>query len=118
MIDCGVILLSGIPCSGKTTLSKILKTIFTARLKTNCRIISPDKIERLLMRFTGKTSFDPELWKLARKTAIKLLENILALKFSHFNLLIFDDNNHYSSMRNQIKLICQKCPFLSFFSFI
>ncbi|TNV74997.1 hypothetical protein FGO68_gene16181 [Halteria grandinella] len=86
-----IVLLVGIPASGKTHLSQQLDDSF----KNQVRLIEYDMIERELL--DGQTGFDASIWQKARQIAYEKCRQ--AIDTDKTQLVILDDNFYYKSMR-------------------
>lgn len=92
-----LIILVGLPASGKSTLASKLKKILESNFQKKVKIIDPDKIR--VNTFTD--SFDFRNEPQVRKKNIKLVIKHLIKG----DIVISDDLNYYSSMRHDLKLI-------------
>jgi len=110
-----IILLIGLPGSGKTTFCKEfiekMPKILTAK---NLQIshIELDLVENSLKKEKPKKTenFDSEIWKNSRDFAIQNTEDIIKkAKLEQLcNIILVDDNFYYESMRKPYIHLCQK----------
>lgn len=92
-----LIVLVGLPASGKSTFAIKLKKILESNFQKKVKIIDPDKIR--INSFSD--SFDFRNEAKVRKKNIKLVKKYL----TKGDIVISDDLNYYSSMRHDLKLI-------------
>jgi len=106
-----LVCLAGLPASGKTTLAHVLKKKLEAKLeKFKVKIIDPDIIRASLT--SGQ--FDPSKEQIVRQRNLKQIEQALHEGF----IVISDDLNYYSSMRHDLKEICEKAGLFLFIIYI
>lgn len=94
-----LLILSGLPSSGKSTFAKEIKKIVEDHSRRTVKIVDPDVIRTEL-----SPRFDFRLEKKVRKKHLELVENSL----KNGIITISDDLNYYSSMRHQLKEIAEK----------
>ena len=93
-----VILLGGLPASGKTTLARQLMDYYSP-----CAVhLEYDDIEDSLASATSVDDDRLEAWNRARQVALKQLEEGLQEKVSIPRIFLVDDNFHLRGMRKQI----------------
>jgi O-phosphoseryl-tRNA(Sec) kinase len=92
-----LIILVGLPASGKSTFAFKLKEILEPKFQIRVKIIDPDKIREKAF----PNSFDFKNEPRIRKKNIKLIKKNLRKG----EIVISDDLNYYSSMRHDLKLI-------------
>lgn len=92
-------ILTGLPASGKSTLSNLLKNLLEEKEKFKIKIIDPDNIRKKLMG----NEFKPELEKEVRKANLKNVRKYL----KEGAIVISDDLNYYTSMRHDLKEIAE-----------
>lgn len=125
-----VVLLCGLPASGKSTLAHWLLTSCQDS-KTTVHHIEYDAVEGTLLeeKMANLTSqkpsgqeerwndeFSREIWKQSRSHSLELLKKRLDLhatktttQHNKQQLIIMDDNFHLRSMRREVFRICQEC---------
>ena len=93
-----LICLTGLPASGKSTFSNILKKKLSVIFKnTKIIIIDPDIIRKSLTN----NEFDPNKETIVRDKNLREISNAL----SNGEIVISDDLNYYTSMRHDLKKI-------------
>ncbi|MFW9929830.1 MAG: AAA family ATPase [Candidatus Thorarchaeota archaeon] len=101
-----LIILCGLPASGKSTFARNLKS-YLSKMNSNqdVIIIDPDKIRNEL--YSG--TFDPRKENLVKKKNLTKIQK--ALKKGY--IVISDDLNYYTSMRHDLKEVAErlKVPF-------
>ncbi|KAF4662302.1 hypothetical protein FOL47_006324 [Perkinsus chesapeaki] len=92
-----VVILCGLPASGKSTLSEKLKS-----QRADTYLIEYDAIGRRLLRENGwgEQEFDPGLWREGRRVALQ--EMALVLRRSEGITVVMDDNQFLRSMRKSV----------------
>jgi tRNA uridine 5-carbamoylmethylation protein Kti12 len=97
-----LIILAGIPCSGKTELATILakELEFSHCLPTV--VVDPDKIRGMIPALSEH--FDPQRESLVNSIALDIIEKSLRKK----NIVISDDMNYYESARHRLVQIAKK----------
>ncbi|KAK9817333.1 hypothetical protein WJX74_010665 [Apatococcus lobatus] len=98
-----LLLLCGLPASGKSTLSRALQDFCSQQEQhTRCQVLSTDNAQAEL---SGGEDFNAKLWKAARRGVLQQTECLLRTAFgaaTHTRLLlIVDDNMQYRSMRRE-----------------
>ncbi len=95
-----LICLVGLPASGKTTFANKIKTIIEKGFNNfKVKIIDPDLIRESL----NPDKFDYKMEQKVRKKNLKAIKNALEDGY----IVISDDLNYYSSMRNDLKKISE-----------
>ena len=94
-----LIILVGLPASGKSTFAFKLKEIFESNFQKKVKIIDPDVIRDK----TFPNSFDFKNEPKIREKNIQLVKKHL----TKGEIVISDDLNYYSSMRHDLKLIAE-----------
>jgi len=94
-----LIILTGIPASGKSSLAKELKRLLELE-NESIEIVDSDEIRRK----TYITNFDPSLESFIREESLVNINNHLKAG-KH---VISDDINYYQSMRHELKEIARK----------
>lgn len=106
-----LICLTGLPASGKSTFAyKLKKRILNYQTKYEVIIIDPDKIREFLYN----SLFSPEKEQIVRKKNLEKIEQIL----KENKIVISDDINYYSSMRHDLKEICERLNLKFYIIFI
>ena len=105
-----LIILVGLPASGKTTFAFMLKETLEQITPYKVKIIDPDKIRSI--HFPNK--FNSKNESFVRKTNLEGIESALKNNF----IVISDDLNYYTSMRHDLKEIAEKLKKTFFFIYI
>ena len=93
-----LIILTGLPASGKTTFARMLKKGLEKKINSHkIKIIDPDEIRTSLSY--GK--FDPTKEQIVREKNLAKVEKSLKEGY----IVISDDLNYYTSMRHDLKNI-------------
>jgi len=92
-----LIILAGLPASGKTTFAFKLKEKLESDFQNNVKIIDPD----ILRDKAFPNSFDFKNESQIREKNVELVRKCLTKGY----IVISDDVNYYSSMRHDLKLI-------------
>lgn len=95
-----LIILVGLPASGKTTFAFKLKEILEVKFQIKVKIIDPDIIRDKTFPNSFNFKNEPQIRK----------KNILLVKkhLGKGQVVISDDLNYYSSMRHDLKLIADR----------
>ena len=101
-----LIILAGLPASGKTTFALKLKEKLESDFHKTVIIIDPDKLRDELF----PNNFDFKNEPIIREKNIHSVRNQL----TSGNIVISDDLNYYSSMRHDLKLIADDLNIKSF----
>ena len=122
-----VVLVCGLPGSGKTTLIKHLVEKISARSKqhsqtatVSCHHIEYDEIQSRILSeqhdlHKEKADDSLEAWRQSRLVALEELTEILRRiqnsksSPAPIHVLLMDDNFHLRSMRKQVFQVCHKC---------
>ncbi len=105
-----LIVLVGLPASGKTTFAILLKETIEQITSYKVKIIDPDKIRNI--HFPNK--FNSKNEHFVRKTNLERVESALKNNF----IVISDDLNYYTSMRHDLKEIAENLKKSFFFIYI
>jgi len=107
-----VVLICGIPASGKSTLSRLLSTYYD---NNNCHMISFDDDE------VSSSLWTDETFRISRRTSLNKLKEILisinskdSSSITNDNIIIIDDIMYLHSMRREVSII----KFISIITFI
>jgi len=100
-----VVLLCGLPGSGKTYISTVLSSIIS-KSDVDVSIIRSDDIEHSLAadlaHGDGGGAYDPQIWKDAQhKTMDTLVTSMMTNHTERHHIYIIDDNMAYRSMRKR-----------------
>ncbi|MCW4009859.1 MAG: selenocysteine-specific translation elongation factor [Candidatus Bathyarchaeota archaeon] len=97
-----LLILCGLPASGKTTVSKSVASLLEDKHGISTMVISSDDF-RGMLSFSSK-GFQPE-----RETSVKTLyEKAIATGLENGFLVISDDLNYYKSMRSDLRHIAKR----------
>ncbi|KAF4741768.1 hypothetical protein FOZ63_014337 [Perkinsus olseni] len=98
MADNVVVVLCGLPASGKSTLAKKIKVGRSEAI----HVVDYDAISRRLLgeKDTPKSEFDPEIWRRSRQLALEEMRTILGRAGK--SIVIMDDNHFLRSMRKNV----------------
>ena len=105
-----LIVLVGLPASGKTTFAILLKETLEQITPYKVKIIDPDKIRN----FHFPDKFNSKNEHFVRKTNLERVESALKNNF----IVISDDLNYYTSMRHDLKEIAKNLKKSFFFIYI
>jgi tRNA uridine 5-carbamoylmethylation protein Kti12 len=97
-----LIILTGLPCSGKTELATLLAKKLENYHNVPTVVVDPDKIRGMIPAL--KERFDPARESLIEHLALVLIDESLRKK----NLVISDDMNYYESARHRLVQIAMK----------
>ena len=95
-----LIILCGLPASGKSTFAHKFKSIVENVNDQIVSIVDPDKIRKNL--YSGNFNYKKE--KIVRKRNLKTVQKAL----KNGDTVISDDLNYYSSMRHDLKEVAKK----------
>ncbi len=97
-----LLILCGLPSSGKTTVSKHVASLLEDKHNISTMVISSDDF-RDMVSYSAK-GFKPE-----RETSVKVLyEQAIAAGLENGFLVISDDLNYYKSMRSDLRQIAKR----------
>lgn len=96
-----VVILCGLPASGKSTIAGKLKSERSEAV----HVVDYDVINRRLMKEgeMDEQGFDPEVWRKSRQLAVEEMRTVLG-RAVESTVVIMDDNNFLRSMR---KTVCK-----------
>jgi tRNA uridine 5-carbamoylmethylation protein Kti12 len=97
-----LIILTGMPCSGKTQLATILGKELELKHGFPTIVVNPDKIRDMIPALMNR--FDPERESFVNSLALNLIEEGLRKK----NVVVSDDMNYYESARHRLVQIAKK----------
>ncbi len=97
-----LVILSGIPCSGKTQLATFLAKDLELNHCLPTVVVDPDKIREMIPAFTER--FNPERESFVNSLALSLVEESLRQK----NIVVSDDMNYYESTRHKLVHLAKK----------
>jgi tRNA uridine 5-carbamoylmethylation protein Kti12 len=96
-----LLILVGLPSSGKTTIAEILKHLIEKKYKNfQVKIVDPDKIRNSISPF----KFNHQKEQLVREKSLNDIRSGLNQGF----IVISDDLNYYTSMRHDLKQIAEE----------
>jgi selenocysteine-specific elongation factor len=97
-----LLILCGLPASGKTTISKNVASLLEDKHGVSTMVISSDD-------FRGMLSYSSKGFKPERETSVKILyENAIATGLGNGFIVISDDLNYYKSMRSDLRQIAKR----------
>lgn len=97
-----LLILCGLPASGKTTISKNVASLLEDKHGISTMVISSDDFRDMLSY--SSNGFKPE-----RETSVKTLyENAIATGLENGFLVISDDMNYYKSIRSDLRHIAKR----------
>jgi O-phosphoseryl-tRNA(Sec) kinase len=94
---CMLIILSGLPSSGKSTLARKIAKILEFDFSMNIIIIESDAIRNMIPSYREQR-FNPDHEPIVRSAMLVLIEHFLQQGY----LVINDDMNYYKSMRHDL----------------
>ena len=97
-VICVLIILSGLPSSGKSTLAREIATILELDLSMKTIIIESDAIRNMIPSYREQR-FNPEHEPVIRSAMFALIRLFLQQDY----LVINDDMNYYKSMRHDLR---------------
>lgn len=97
-----LLVLCGIPCSGKSTLAKKIAEAMESQHAYNTAIISSDNFRRMLPIY--EHDFNPDLETFVREATYKTIQEALRQRF----IVISDDINYYRSIRRRLKRMAEQ----------
>jgi tRNA uridine 5-carbamoylmethylation protein Kti12 len=97
-----LVILSGIPCSGKTQLATILAKDLELNHRLPTVVVDPDKIREMIPALRER--FDPERESFVNSLALSIIEESLRQK----NIVVSDDMNYYESARHRLVQLAKK----------
>jgi O-phosphoseryl-tRNA(Sec) kinase len=97
-----LIILTGIPCSGKTQLATFLAKKLEINYSFPTVVVDPDNIREMIPAL--KERFNPERESLVEHLSQVLIEESLKKR----NIVISDDMNYYESARHRLVQIAKK----------
>ncbi len=96
-----LLILVGLPSSGKTTIAKILKNLIKKKYKNfQVKIVDPDNIRNSI----SPNKFNHQKEQLVREKSLNDIRTGLVQGF----IVISDDLNYYTSMRHDLKQIAEE----------
>ncbi|MFX0018095.1 MAG: AAA family ATPase [Promethearchaeota archaeon] len=96
-----LLILVGLPSSGKTTIAQILKDLIEKKYKNfQVKIVDPDKIRNSI----SPNKFNHQKEQLVREISLNDIRTGLDQGF----IVISDDLNYYTSMRHDLKQIAEE----------
>ncbi|MFX0025599.1 MAG: AAA family ATPase [Candidatus Hermodarchaeota archaeon] len=96
-----LLILVGLPSSGKTTIAEIIKDLIEKKYKNfQVKIVDPDKIRNSI----SPNKFNHQKEQLVREKSLKEIRSGLYQGF----IVISDDLNYYTSMRHDLKQIAEE----------
>lgn len=97
-----LIVLMGLPSSGKSTIAKLLSTALKDEFDIVNFVIGTDEIRKLVP--SQMEQFDPNLEPLIKDITLNTIKFCLKNNY----LVINDDMNYYTSMRHELKQIAEE----------
>ena len=97
-----LLIMCGLPSSGKTTISKNVAALLEDKYGVPTMVVSSDDFRDML-------SYSSQGFKPERETSVKLFyEAAIAAGLEHGFLVISDDMNYYKSMRSDLRQIAKR----------
>lgn len=97
-----LVILCGIPCSGKSTLAEEVASLLESKFEYSTVVVTSDTFRRMIPTYQHR--FEPELEQFVRDATY---EAIVA-GLSHALLVISDDINYYASIRRRLVRAAQE----------
>jgi tRNA uridine 5-carbamoylmethylation protein Kti12 len=97
-----LVILSGMPCSGKTQLATILAKDLEINHRLPTVVVDPDKIREMIPALRER--FNPEREFFVNSLALRIIEESLRQK----NIVVSDDMNYYESSRHRLVQLAKK----------
>lgn len=97
-----LIILSGVPSSGKSTLAKELAEALEVKYKCPVVVVSSDSFRRMIPAYRHR--FEAEFEEFVRKATLDTIKEGLR----HGLVVISDDTNYYSSIRRRLMRLAQR----------
>jgi len=91
-----LVLLCGIPCSGKSTLAKEMAEVLEKKFNYSTSVVTSDTFRRMIPTYQYR--FEPELEQFVREATYETIRTGL----KHELLVISDDINYYASIRRHL----------------
>lgn len=97
-----LVILCGIPCSGKSTLAEEVANLLEKRSNYSTVVVASDTFRHIIPTYQYR--FEPELEQFVRDVTYETIQ--IALK--HGLIVISDDMNYFTSMRKRLLRIAQQ----------
>lgn len=97
-----LLILCGIPCSGKSTLAQKIAKELESKYVYSTAIISSDNFRSMLP--TYEHNFNPDLESFVREATYKTIQEALRQRL----IVISDDTNYYRSIRRRLKRMAEQ----------
>ncbi len=98
-----LVILCGVPCSGKSTFSKGVADLLENRFKYSATVVTSDTFRHMIP--TYRYRFEPELEQFVRDATYETIRSGL----KNGLLVISDDINYYASIRRHLVRIAEQC---------
>ncbi len=98
-----LVILCGIPCSGKSTFAKEVANLLEKRFEYSAVVVTSDTFRRMIPTYQYR--FEPKLEQFVRDATYEIIRNGLRNGL----LVISDDINYYASIRRRLVRMAQEC---------
>lgn len=98
-----LVILCGVPCSGKSTLAKEVANLLEKRFKYSTAVVTSDTFRHMVPTYQYR--FEPELEQFVRGATYETIRAALKQGL----LVISDDINYYASIRRRLVRMVQQC---------
>lgn len=98
-----LVVLCGIPCSGKSTLAKEVADVLEKKFDYSTSVVTSDTFRRMIPTYQYR--FEPELEQFVREATYETIRAGL----KHGLLVISDDINYYASIRRHLVRMAEQC---------
>lgn len=98
-----LVILCGVPCSGKSTLAKEVANLLENRFKYSTAVVTSDTFRHMVPTYQYR--FEPELERFVRGATYETIGAALKQGL----LVVSDDINYYASIRRRLVRMAQQC---------
>ena len=98
-----LVILCGVPCSGKSTLAKEVANLLENKFKYSTAVVTSDTFRHMIPTYQYR--FEPELEQFVRGATYETIRAALKQGL----VVISDDINYYASIRRRLVRMAQQC---------